>query len=144
MPKTHVVKITITNNTSETLTKPDAWFDSGRVADGWSWPDKIAPGAKEIIECYERDSATAGCSGYVKYNLGEKGQMAIAFSNPSVGKNKLGVGLGSKAKEVWDGMTDHGYDPFVQSFDLGSVKVVATCQASGGDVNNARVSLAFG
>lgn len=139
MPKSHVIKITITNQTQLPMKFTQEWFDTGRVADGWSWPDTIQPGGKEIIECYERDNAPTGCSGYVEYDLGGNGNLTIAFSNPYAGKNKLGVGVGGKS--VWDNMDAHDYKPFVESIVLGGKEFTATCDCSGGDVNQAHVIL---
>lgn len=145
MPKSHVVKLMITNKTPFLMKYKSDWFDSGRIADGWSWPEEILPGDTEIIECYEKDNALAGCSGYVTYNIGYDemtADMTIAFSNPSSGKNKLGVG---KGKAVWDNMSDHGYKPFTEHFVLEGrdrpVMIICNCQCTGGEVNQARILL---
>lgn len=137
MPKSHVVKLTIRNQTQLTMTFAGDWFDSGRVADGWSWPKTIAPGGAQTIECYESDWSTAGCSGYAQYSMGERGEVTIAFSNPASGTNKFGVGVGGKS--VWENIDDHGYNTFLQEFQLGDARFPATCRCTGGDVNDASV-----
>ena len=68
------------------------WFDSGRVADHFEWPKCIKPADDHTIVCYERNWSMAGCSGYVQY-LVNGNTVTIAFSNPSVGNNKVGVGI---------------------------------------------------
>jgi hypothetical protein len=138
MPKSHVVKLTINNKTDEVMNYKSDWFDSGRVADSWSWPATISPGSTQIVECYEKDYALAGCSGYVNYTLGT-GEVTIAFSNPSVGSNKLGVGVGGH--DVWDKMDSHDYKEFTVGFKVEKDKFMATCCCTGGDVNDAQVTL---
>jgi len=54
---------------------------------------------KKDVLSYELDWLMAGCSGYVTYRMFDT-NITIAFSNPTVGGNKLGVGTGGK--RVWD------------------------------------------
>lgn len=139
MAKSHVVRLTITNESGHPLIYSGAWFDSGRLADHESWPTPIKNGDHQRIEMYERDWATAGCSGYGQYTLNGV-TVTIAFSNPSAGSCKLGVGLSGKG--VWENMEGHDYKPFVQEFTIGGVKYYANCQCTGGDVNLATVKIA--
>ena len=76
------------------MTYVTQWFDSGRVADNFDWPKCIKPTEAQTIVCYERDWSMAGCSGYVQY-LVDGSTITIAFSNPSAGGNKVGVGMGT-------------------------------------------------
>lgn len=135
--KSHVIKLTIWNKTGYQLTNPDSWFDSGRVADGWSIPGMISPGDQAVVEMYERDWALAGCSGWIKYDL-NGGKIYIAFSNPASGRNKLGCGTD---KSVWDQMGNHDYDPFTEELAISGVTFVASEKCTGGDVNEAIVAL---
>lgn len=138
MPKEHVVKLTIKNHTKFDLKGPTSWFDSGRVADGWNIPKQIPAGTEAIVEMYERDDALAGCSGYINYVIND-GIVTFAFSNPSVGSNKVGCGVNDR--KVWDKMDDHSYKPFAQRFSINEVKFVANESCSGGKVNKANVEL---
>ncbi len=139
MAKSHVVKLTITNKSGVDLNFVGDWFDSGRVADGYSWPKTIANGDHQTIECYEKDWSMAGCSGYCTYNMAGGTEVTIAFSNPVSGTNKLGVG--TSGKTVWDDMSNHDYDPFVEEFTANGKNYYANCQCSGGDVNSATVQI---
>lgn len=148
MPKSHTVKLKIVNNTGFKMKPSGDWFDSGRLADDYSWPE-VSDKDHETVVCYERDWAMAGCSGLVVYNLidgnQEVGSMTIAFSNPDMGNNKVGVGAGtdrSSDNQIWSDMGDHGYNPFTQDFSTGGRSFVATCECSGGSTNNASVTLA--
>ena len=53
MVKKHSIKLKITNNTGHSMRYHGKWFDSGRVADGFQWPDLIQDGGHETILCYE-------------------------------------------------------------------------------------------
>lgn len=144
MPKSHVVKLTIKNNSGHpmALKKGSEWFDSGRIADRWNWPETISDGTKEIIECYEKNNALwAGCSGYVVYHL-DGHELTISFSNPAfaAGKNKIGIGTGD-SKHVWEGMDSHGYETFEENLTINNKKYKAVCRATDGDVNEAEVNI---
>lgn len=138
MAKTHVVKLTITNNTGYTMSNPTSWFDSGRVADGWNIPTTISPGTTQVVEMYELDSSLAGCSGFISYTM-NAAVVTIAFSNPVSGSNKLGCGNGTKS--VWDNMDNHDYEPFTETFTINSVGFTANESCTEGDVNQATVVL---
>lgn len=138
MSKSHTVKLTITNNTNQEMNYQSDSFDSGRLADGGSWPATIASGKSEIIECCEKDWSAVGCSGYVNYSLGD-GIVTLAFSNPTIGENKLGVGVGNK--QVWDRIEGHKYEPFIEEFEIGSQRYFAACKCTGGKINNASIAL---
>ncbi|MCF1458284.1 MAG: hypothetical protein LPH21_12230 [Shewanella sp.] len=141
MIKIQKVEMTITNNTGFELTGPVAWFDSGRLGDGMEWPSSIdAYGGQAKVELYEKDGAVfAGCSGYVNYFWGGKGIITFAFSNPFIGSNKVGVGVGGKS--VWDNMDDHGYKEFTVKFKVNDLKLKAVCSCTGGDINNVKIDL---
>lgn len=117
MTKTHNVQITITNNSTQTLTFVHAWFDSGRLADGQDWPATIAPGQTVGVHCYERDWSLAGCSGWAQYSVGDA-PFYFAFSNPSAGSNKVGFG---NQTSVWDNMDSHYDNPAIFPAQAGSV-----------------------
>ena len=60
--------------------------------------------------------------------------ITIAFSNPVVGTNKLGVGTGGKS--VWDNMDNHGYAKFYVTIDCcGGTTLQFDCQCTGGNIN---------
>ena len=67
MVKIHNNLVKIHNTSGVTMTYQSQWYDSGRVADGFSWPDKINNGSDATVLNYERDWSLAGCSGYVTY-----------------------------------------------------------------------------
>lgn len=138
MAKTHVVKLEIKNTTGYKMSDPKSWFDSGRLADGWEFPDPILPGQTKTVEMYEKDWVLAGCSGYVEYSI-NKGTIAIAYSNPSSGSNKLGIGV--KGKDVWKYMSNHDYGPFTVDFEINKLKFKAKLECSGGSVNKASVKI---
>ncbi len=115
MVKDHNVKLTITNRCDYTMTYKTDWFDSGRLADSWSWPRTIAKGDTTVILCLEKDWSLAGCSGYVTYTMGGT-DVTIGFSNPSSGYNKLGVG--TDGKKVWNDMSNYSYKSFVETVTL--------------------------
>ena len=138
MVKTHNCLVEIENKTIFRMTYVRDWYGSGRVADGFKWTD-VAPDGHLIVNNYERDSALAGCSGYVTYQIGGT-EFSIAFSNPSVGKNKLGVGLDGRG--TWENMTYHNYEPFIEYVNLGGgVILVCNCECTGGDINNCFVKV---
>lgn len=136
--KDHNILVKITNNSSIPMKYLREWYDSGRVADGFSWPAVIDRDHPAQVLNYERDWALAGCSGYVEYYMSST-PVTIAFSNPSVGTNKLGVGIGGKS--VWDGMDDHNYNPFVVQLTIADKVVHFNCICTGGSTNSAGVTI---
>lgn len=124
------------------MTYVEDWYVHGRLADGFSWAKTIKPGHEELngVLSYERDGSWVGCSGYVTYKLFDT-DITIAFSNPSVGTNKLGVGTGGKT--VWDDMTSHDYNPFTVNIDLGNGKVNLkfNCRCTSGSTNICTVDI---
>ena len=114
------------------------WYDSGRVADGYSWPKTIADKSHEDVLNYERDWSMAGCSGYVTYEIGGS-EVTIAFSNPSAGRNKLGVG--TTGKGVWDEMSDHSYNNFDVLLTMAGRKLVFRCKCTGSSMNTCTVNI---
>lgn len=141
MVKSHNCLLKITNGpNSSDMTYVTDWYDSGRVADGFTWDETIKPGNEKDVLNYERDWALAGCSGYVTYKMFDT-EITFAFSNPSVGTNKLGVGTGGKT--VWDDMTSHDYDPFTVNIDVcnGKVNLKFNCRCTSGSTNTCTVNI---
>ncbi|XP_066917806.1 uncharacterized protein [Clytia hemisphaerica] len=138
MVKKHNIKLKITNGTGSSLKYHGEWFDSGRLADGFRWPELIQDGGKETVLCYERDWAMAGCSGYVQYRI--NGQvLTIGFSNPSAGKNKVGVGL--TGKKIWDEMGCNDYSPHVTTLQMETFVLKCHYSCTGGATNNIDIVL---
>ena len=141
MVKEHNCLVKISNGpNSSDMTYVEYWYDSGRVADGFSWPKIIKPDDERDVLNYERDGSWAGCSGYVTYNMFGT-DITIAFSNPSVGSNKLGVGTGGK--QVWDNMESHDYQEFTVDIDASNGKTILhfDCKCTGGTTNTCTVKI---
>ena len=138
MVKSHNIKLTITNHSGFAMKFDSDWFDSGQLANDYSWPDEIRDGDHQTILLYERDNSWAGCSGYVNYTMGSR-TVTIGFSNPAAGKNKLDVGTSGKG--VWDDMGNHNYDPFVVKITIDGVTLNFNCQCTGSTTNVATVSI---
>lgn len=103
MPKHHLVKLTIKNQTQYRLTDPLTTFNSGRVGDGWKFID-ISPNKSETIEMYEKDQSTmTGLSMYVTYQFCGA-TLGIACSNPYWGTNNK-LNADKIAKKAYDDMT---------------------------------------
>ena len=137
--KAHKIILSITNKTEFELSTPFAWFDSGRLGDGWSWPTVIpGNGAEAKVELYEKDNTGEGCSGYVNYTW-HSGMITIAFSNPAFGTNKVGVG--TEGMSVWKNMSNHNYEHFTETFAVKGIKLKAVVTATSGNVNQATVVL---
>ena len=108
MAKTNNCLVKIVNGAdSSDMTYVADWYNHGRLAEGFSWRETIKPGEKRDVLSYELDWSWAGCSGYVTYRMFDT-NITIAFSNPSVGNNKLGDGTGGK--KVWEEMGNHDYN----------------------------------
>lgn len=139
MVKEHNVRVTIVNKSGLPLTYKAAWYDSGRLADTYEWPNMEGHDKADILN-YERDNSLAGCSGYVQYEIGGV-LIAFGFSNPVWGWNKLGVGTGGM--EVWDNMTDRDYKPFVEKIKVnkGNVELNFNCQCTGGTTNHCTINI---
>ena len=141
MVKSHNCLVTISNGqNSSDMTFVKDWYDSGRLADGYSWPTTIKPGDESKVLSYEKDWSWAGCSGYVTYSMFDT-DITIAFSNPSAGSNKLGVG--TDGKKVWDDMSDHSYNNFTINIDAssGEAKLQFDCKCTEGSTNNCTVNI---
>lgn len=104
MVKKHTVKLDIRNNTPFPMMYHNMYFGSGRVADHFSWPKVINKNENHTVVCYERDWALSGCSGYVQYVMNGN-IVTIAFSNPSAGTNKVGVGV----QETGESVSEYGF-----------------------------------
>jgi len=136
--KTHTIELNIKNNTKSPMLYHSCWFDSGRVANNFEFSRIIKKGDDDTVVCYERDWALSGCSGYVQYTI-DGHLVTIAFSNPSVGTNKVGVGITETGKTIWGKIGSHGYQPFQVDMKVGMMPVTVHCKCSGGDTNNAQV-----
>ena len=117
------------------------WYDSGRIADRFSWPKAIADRSSAEILNYEKDWSMAGCSGYVTYAMGGT-EVTVAFSNPSARRNKFGVGI--TGKEVWNEMSDHGYDSFNVLLTVADKKLLFRCKCTGSSTNECTVNIESG
>ena len=135
MSKTHSCLVKIINGPdSSDMTYVADWYLHGRLAEGFSWRETIKPGEKKDVLSYELDWSFAGCSGYVTYRMFDT-NITIAFSNPTVGGNKLGVGTGGK--KVWDMMRSHGKDEFTVHVDASDRKtrLKFDCKCTAGTTN---------
>lgn len=136
MPKSHIVKLSIKNDSPYPMSQPNAWFDTGGVAEGHNL-EEIPANAERTMWFCESNYSLIGCSGYVTYRMNNS-FITIAFSNPSnPAKNKLGVG--NTGRRVWDEMSDNDYNSFTQRMLLGDEDFLAVCVCTGGDTNNAQV-----
>jgi hypothetical protein len=145
----HKIELTVTNNIGEDLIpKPMYnWFDSG----GMKTPQSSILNGYASTVSFQENDYLKGCSGYIVYAGIQTGNLLfIAFSNPAIGKNKLGVDdlypttdtteISAHGDNLWGGMSDHSYDPFTE--DLFYFKhAKAECQCSGGKTNEAKVHL---
>ena len=138
MVKEHVIRLIISNKSGLDITYSDDWYDSGRLADSYSWPKSIPNGENSDVMSYEKDWALAGCSGSVNYVMNGTA-ITFAFSNPLVGYNKVGVGL--KTSNVWDNMYNHNYDPFVVQLTIEGKRYNFNCKCTGGTTNTATVDI---
>jgi hypothetical protein len=138
MTKQHVVNVSIKNNTSFALQYQHDWFDSGRLADGNSWPTTIAPGQSGVAQCYEKDWALTGCSGWVQYSLNGT-SLYFCFSNPLAGTN--GIDFGGQTS-TWDGMTgQYGLMRRVVNVAGTTTWIMASIMSTSGNPNNAQWEL---
>ena len=138
MVKIHNVRLIVENESGITMQFASDWFDSGRLADTFTWPKTVENAGKLDVLCYEKDWSLAGCSGTVDYKMNDT-EVTFAFSNPDVGTNKLGVGTSGRA--VWDNMTNHDYSPFEIDILIGDVPLRCQCQCTGGTTNLATVKI---
>lgn len=138
MVKTHTVRLTVENHSGFSMNYKGDWFDSGRLADTYSWPEVVTDGRHMDIMCYERDSALAGCSGYTEYEISGT-VITFAFSNPLMGKNKLGVGV--EGWDVWNEMNYHDYKEFTIEIPVCSSTLKFVCKCTGSTTNHATVNI---
>ena len=138
MVKVHNVLVKITNNSGYEMEYVGDWYDSGRVADGFNWSTIQPNGDHSDVLNYEKDSSWAGCSGYAQFNMSGV-VVTIAFSNPSAGTNKLGVG--TTGKNVWKNMENHDYNAFVVEVPIADGKLYFNCKCTGGNTNTATVDV---
>ena len=140
MVKSHNCLVKINNETKSDMTFVGDWYEHGRLGDGFPWPAVIKPGKEASVLSYELDWSWAGCSGYVTYKIFNT-DITIAFSNPTVGNNKLGVGTGGKS--VWDHMSSNDYERFtlkIESSD-GQAIMQFDCQCTDGVTNTCTVDV---
>ena len=141
MVKTRNCLVKISNGPkSSDMTYVSDWYEHGRLAEGFQWPKTIKPGQERDVLNYELDWSLAGCSGYVTYNMFDT-DITIAFSNPSVGVNKLGVG--TCGKKVWEEMGSHGYNEFTVNIDASNerAKLQFDCKCTEGTTNTCTVNI---
>ena len=138
MVKYHNCLIKIKNNSGMEMKFQEHYFYTGRIADGFDFPFVIKNGHDVIVLCYEKDYALTGCSGYVTYKM-DTTNITIAFSNPLVGCNKLGVG--TIGTGVWDEMTDEKYENFNVFLSVSDKKLVFHCKCTGSSTNTCKVEI---
>ena len=138
MVKVHNVRVTIVNRSGLPMTYKSDWYNSGGLADTYEWPIYMEGNDKADILNYENNSG-GGCSGYMEYEI-DGTVITFSFSNPSSGKNKLGVAIGGK--EVWDKMTDHDYKPFVEKITVSKgAELYFNCECTGGNTNHCTIAI---
>ena len=136
MVKWYNVLVKIHNSSGLAMTYQSKWYNNGREANGFPWPDKICDGSEVSVLNYESDWSLVGCSGYVTYQMGGT-MITIAFSNPVAGYNKLGVGTNGQG--VWENMGSP-YESITERITLANNTVLAfTLHCTGSDVNTADV-----
>ena len=134
MVKSYNCLVKIHNGTKSDMTYVEAWYNSGRVADGFSWPEIIKAGQEITILNYEKDYSLAGCSGYVIFKMFGT-DITIAFSNAVFETNKLGVGTGGM--RVWDDMRTHHYSKYTEKID----SLQFDCRCTPGTTNTCEVKV---
>ena len=140
MVKQHNCLVDITNKTQFSMSYMEEWYYNGRLADGFSWPKTINAGDHQKVLNYERDWSMVGCSGYVTYKMNNT-NVTIAFSNPLLGVNTLGVGTGGM--KVWDYMDNHRYQGFTEKLNSSDGVILSChCECTGGNTNTCSVYLA--
>ena len=102
----------------------------------------IASGDEPVVmNCSRSDERLPGVSGYVVYSL--HGQhVAIAFSNPTFGYNKLNVGVScpeKAGKNVWDNMEHHS-EPTAKTLVIGGKAFNVQMTSTSGSTNDATVT----
>jgi hypothetical protein len=139
MSKSHIVNISIINSTDLELQYNHDWFDSGRLADDNHWPTTIKAGDTVHIECYEKDWALTGCSGWVKYIVNtpqyQGKELFFCFSNPLAGKNGIAFGANTNTWNSMGGEYNNGITPSVQLKD--NIWLVAHISSTDSDNNQA-------
>lgn len=138
MVKEHSVRLSVENRSGFAMIYKGDWYDSGRLADSYEWPQNVADGGNMDVLSYERDWALTGCSGYTSYDINGT-IITFAFSNPLVGTNKLGVGVGGIT--VWEAMSNHDYNQFTVGIPVGSVTLLFVCKCTGSTTNHATVNI---
>lgn len=146
----HVINLKIANNFKFDFEPMfgDTWFDSGGFSPGYKLENLHSGKTLELH--FQETKALSGCSGYIIYRPLDPScryvAIAIGFSNPAVGTNKLGIVCSEvnviveDAGGMWSNMDDHDYKPF--TVDLCTYPGSrADCQCSGGNPNNATINM---
>lgn len=133
-------KVKIANHSTLPLQYVTSWYSHGGAVD--DWPMHIGNGDEVVVlNASEADERAPGVSGFVVYKL--HGQdIAIAFSNPTVGHNKLEVGLASEetgGKNVWKEMESHG-QPWAKTIVAGDRAFNVACSMTSGLTNDISVT----
>lgn len=132
MSKSHIINLSIMNATGQSMTFNGAWFQTGGLADGNSWPETLSPGGGSFVRCCESSCSLAGCSGWVSY-IYEGTPLYLSFSNPVAGLNGIDIGTDTA---VWDRMTGHSL-PAQREFDISGTWLRVDMIGSAGTFNNA-------
>ncbi len=131
----HVVMLTITNNTNYLMDNPTINFDSGKLDPSSSIPETIpAHTTANVIIFSDKDMSIAGVSGWLQYNT-NGGTIGFGFSNPLIGTNKIGTA--QDGPTAYNTMDDWDYQQHSQTFTVNGNQYVAIEQATGSGVNTA-------
>ncbi|SEB45160.1 hypothetical protein SAMN04489761_0798 [Tenacibaculum sp. MAR_2009_124] len=141
----HNVTLTILNETDTIMKLEGTWFDSGEIKEDSELPAIIKSGDTPTIKFgVKKPHIAAGVSGYVQYKMKDQ-VVTIAFSNPSVGTNKVGIGISDKdgsSNKIWDKMSNHNYKKFNEQFNIASnYTISAECLCTSGGNNTCYVDL---
>ena len=133
MTKTHKVRVVIFNKSGLDMVYKENKYIHGEIApSSRKWEDVKNDDIGDFLS-QEIDFSLVGCSGYVKYLIGDI-MVSIAFSNPEVGVNKLNVGTGGE--RVWEKMDNQRYDKFERPINVSSeIKLTFHCQCTPGETN---------
>lgn len=111
MSKSHIINLTIINNTPFDFQYNDDYFQFGRLAENNNFPPTILSGQTAKVQCCESDGGLA-CSGWVKY-LTQGKELFFCFSNPVAGKNGINLGLTNLAWNNMHSQYDNGITVFL-------------------------------
>jgi len=130
----HVVQLAITNNTPGILTYGESKFDSGRLAEGSSFPATIQPGQIGTAQCCASDTAlAAGCSGWVQYTYNGT---PVYFSFSDSSPDSSGINSGSTDAN-WKQMNGQDFSRTRSVLTSDTTWLNATMLSTEGDGNKA-------